>query len=407
MPHTITGISPNLAAIGDVVTISGTGFGAVQGASTVFFGAIDAGAATGWSDTQITIAVPASTVSARVVITVGGQVQTNDGQRWFELRDTTIRSIEGCKAQDETADSSPEDLRVADADEINDLLNLIANVMWRGVNDFRLTLASGDAVTTADQTAKSTVYLTPYKGNRIALYNGRVWEVLTSAEVSLALSGLTDAKNYDVFAYSNSGTLTLEFLAWTNDTTRATALARQDGIWVKSGTPTRRYVGTFRTTSTTTTEDSLAKRFLFNAENRVRRAMRAIEAENSWTYTTATWREARGVTTNRLQFVLGLAEDAVEAYVLALAENSSLGVAVRASIGVDSTSSSGADIYPNINLPAVNARTALPGATYRSNPGVGYHFLAWLEYSDATGTTTWYGDVGGIAQAGIHGSVLA
>ena len=132
------------------------------------------------------------------------------------------------------------------------------------IQDFRLTLTSGTPVTTSNVTAAGTVYACPYKGNAIALYDGTNWNIRTSAEFSLALSGLTSGKPYDVFCYDNSGAPTLEFLVWTNDTTRATALAYQDGVLVKSGAATRRYMGTFYTTGTTTTEDSEANRYLIN-----------------------------------------------------------------------------------------------------------------------------------------------
>jgi hypothetical protein len=75
--------------------------------------------------------------------------------------------------------------------------------------------------------------------------------VAAFSEVSASLSGLTPNTNYDVLGYNNSGTLALDLVAWTNGTTRATALARQDGVLVKSGATTRRYLGTLRTTGTT------------------------------------------------------------------------------------------------------------------------------------------------------------
>ena len=107
--------------------------------------------------------------------------------------------------------------------------------------DFRLTLTSATPVTPADVTGATTIYCTPYKGNQIALYDGSSsWNTRTSAEFSLALGTLTSGKPYDVFCYDNAGTPTLEFLAWTNDTTRATALVYQDGVLVKSGATTRR-----------------------------------------------------------------------------------------------------------------------------------------------------------------------
>ena len=46
-----------------------------------------------------------------------------------------------------------------------------------GVCDGRLTLESGTAVPTSDQSAKTTVYLTPYQGNEIGLYDQGMWEL--------------------------------------------------------------------------------------------------------------------------------------------------------------------------------------------------------------------------------------
>jgi hypothetical protein len=112
-------------------------------------------------------------------------------------------------------------------------------------NQFRLTLTSGVAVTTGDVVNASTIYCTPYNGDVISLFNGSNWVPYTSNEFSLALGTLTNKKLYDVFCYANSGVPTLEFLVWTNDTTRATALTLQNGVLVKSGDATRRYLGTF------------------------------------------------------------------------------------------------------------------------------------------------------------------
>ncbi len=109
----------------------------------------------------------------------------------------------------------------------------------------RLTLATGDPENT-NTTGASTLRFTPYKGNRIALYDGSDWALYTFSEMSESLSGLSASTVYDVFAYANNGAVALEFVAWTNDTTRATGLAWQDGIRIKSGDATRRYIGSIR-----------------------------------------------------------------------------------------------------------------------------------------------------------------
>lgn len=260
----------------------------------------------------------------------------------------------------------------------------------------RLTLETGVPVSTTDQTAKTTIYFTPFKGNAIALYSGSAWVRKTFSEISLALGTLTSGKNYDVFVYDDAGTVTLEFsAAWTNDTTRADALTLQDGVLVKSGTTTRRYLGTLRTTSTTTTEDSAAKRFVWNAYNQQRRLMKnATETTDSWTYTTATFRQANANAANQLDYVSGDASTLVEVDLAALVNTtiaeSSGGNIATVGIGVDSTSVNSAQTY-GTNIDRTATKTY---AKYAGTPGVGRHFLAWLEYSGATGTTTWFGDAG-------------
>lgn len=70
---------------------------------------------------------------------------------------------------------------------------------------------------------------------------------------------------------------------------RATSLDVQDGWLVKGGDPTRLYLGTIRTSTTTTIEDSVAKRFVTNMYHRVARKVFATQSA-SHTYTGAAWR---------------------------------------------------------------------------------------------------------------------
>src|SRR5262249_53579373 len=78
-----------------------------------------------------------------------------------------------------------------------------------GVGDVggRLTLTSGAPVPTAEVTSPSTLYWTPYRSGGIYLYFPFLdrWQFFSSPEVSLALTGLTSGKNYDVFLASDDG----------------------------------------------------------------------------------------------------------------------------------------------------------------------------------------------------------
>ena len=271
----------------------------------------------------------------------------------------------------------------------------------------RLTLTSATPVTVADVTAATTLYWALYKGNRIALYDGATWVMKALSQLSIAVPATTNTM-YDVFIDYNAGTPQLSVTAWTNDTTRATALTTQNGVLVQTGNLDWRYVGSFRTTGVSgQTEDSAAKRYVWNYYHRVMRAMRVREATDSWTYTTDTWRQANGAAANQLDFVVGYAEIVVTATVLVQWGNTS---AVRANVGIgeDSTSAvSSNDIRSgNHNLASANGRP-FASASICVSPAVGRHYLAWLERSEATGTTTWYGDIGDvqIQAAGISGSI--
>lgn len=247
----------------------------------------------------------------------------------------------------------------------------------------RLTLVSGDPSPATDQTGKSTLYYTPFNGNRLALYVSSAWQLDTFSEPSIALSGLTSGKNYDVFAYDNAGTVTLELLAWTDDTTRAAALARQDGVWVKSGSPTRRYLGTIRTTGTTTTEDSNAKRFVWNADNRLLRGSSQVPATDFSQTSNAAWASLNGGSAEWIHaLVVGLAEDDLHARAR-LATDYLAGLAV--SLGVDGTTphASACESYWRPNAAIVGALTNLEGSlSFR--PSVGYHTVQALAYGDVT-----------------------
>lgn len=280
----------------------------------------------------------------------------------------------------------------------------VSNTVCNG----RLTLTSGTPVTTSDVTAASTIYFTPYRGNQVALYSGSAWVIHTLTERSLALSGLTSGRPYDVFLYDNAGTLTLELLAWTSDTARATALAYQDGVLVKSGAATRRYLGTLYTTGTSTTEDSKTKRYLWNyaIENRVKRVMRAYESTASWTYNSATFRGANNTTAARLNFVIGVAEDAVTAVysVNGYSTNATVLQVLIVGIGLDSTTTISSDATQG-RVPVsayVLYNTAI--SHYDGVPGIGLHYLQALEAGIGSGTApTWYG---GTNLCSIMGTVM-
>lgn len=272
-----------------------------------------------------------------------------------------------------------------DSASVQNLLNA-ASFLVRDKNDFRLTLSSGNPV--ADILSSTTLYAAPYKGSSIGLFDGSsTWNIVSSAEFSIALGTLTSGLPYDVFCFSSGGTATLELLAWTNGTTRATALTTQDGVLVKSGATTRRYMGTFYTISTTQTADYEQKRYLWNYYNRVPRNMSASVSGSAYTYTTATIRQANASSQNQLNYFVGVSEDAVSATSNQVASNTNTGVLLLSGMAQDSTTTfslAGNGVTTAIANGFVNMR-----ASGSFLPSIGVHFLSLNEFSTATGTTTW------------------
>jgi len=193
----------------------------------------------------------------------------------------------------------------------------------------RLTLVSGEPVMGGSYFNRSTVYLTPYNGNRITLYYNNAWNRYLFSEISIALnpaqsgstvtgsqviSNLSDtsvlsvgmlalgegiganakivsidsptqvslsvastasstvsitfvlptSKKADVYAYYNGSEVKLELCQWANPTTRAVNLAVKDGVYVKYGDYSRRYLGTVTASANGATEYSPAHPYLLN-----------------------------------------------------------------------------------------------------------------------------------------------
>lgn len=173
----------------------------------------------------------------------------------------------------------------------------------------RITLSASDPVNTSDISA-SVVYYLPYNGNRIALFNGSSWDVLTWSSASLNISALTASKGFDLWAYNASGTVTLDFTEWSTSSLRATSLTRQDGILVKSGETSRRYIGSIYKNTATNTQNGPSARYVWNMYNRVDSELYKEVTSASHNYSTATWREWNASTSNRLDYFVGLLEDA-------------------------------------------------------------------------------------------------
>ncbi|NPU89975.1 MAG: hypothetical protein HPY87_08885 [Fervidobacterium sp.] len=324
-----------------------------------------------------------------------------------------------------------------------------------GISEMRLTLDSGYAIPESNVTNATSVFLTPYYGNKIKLWddglekwyyvscdsdvelpitnsqicnswssgytitgidtsqlivdmvvtgtNVQAGTVITSIDsptqvtVNKTPSGTVTAIDFklpkdtlfDIFAYKKSDdTVGLEFCKWSNSgagtSTRATNIYRYDGVWCKYGDKTRLYLGTVMTTSTDgESEDSVTKRFLWNAYNRAQRLL-YISDTNSHTYASDTHRPWNNNPNVRFSYIAGL-KQAVYFSIRAQITGSSTHIAEVFSGGYDNITAGytyGAKVGTQINSPCVIG-TSFP---YVIDPG--YHYSCVIERMSGASTGT-------------------
>ena len=275
--------------------------------------------------------------------------------------------------------------------------SIAGNAASNNVVDGRLTIYTGDPIgSEVGNTFGSTLYFTPFNGNRISLYdttNSR-WQIHTFSEISISLaSGYATNTMYDVFIFDNAGTKTLELTAWTTQggyaspaatvSARSTGsvLALQDGVYVKSGSPNKRYLGTARTIGTAGfISDGPTQRFLWNMYNRVNKNMSVVDT-TTHTYATAAFRLYRNQSSNIVEFITGL--DRYTAINMTILVSSQVNPVASIPVGI------GLDVTNNVNTLAIlnNVDTATlraAGTDYSAYTVAGYHYLAMVQYG-ATG----------------------
>ncbi len=251
----------------------------------------------------------------------------------------------------------------------------------------RLTLTSGDPEGNTSVSGGSTLYYSPYCGDRLALYYNSAWSLYSFAETSLDLSALAADTVYDVFACYNGSAVTLEALAWSSASARATALTRQNGVYVKSGDPTRRYLGTVRTTATAgTSANTENKRFVYNYYNKLPFAVKTANSNASWTYTTAAWREYNGGTgQTRAEFVAGMTGGNYSITFSATCSTVAANVSSFIGVALNSTAASTCHFRYKESNKIDAAKLADSGGIVSQ---LGYNYTTQVECADGTNATT-------------------
>ena len=224
--------------------------------------------------------------------------------------------------------------------------------------------------------------------------NGTLWRVASVAADTFAAEGSKCAG----LVASTTGT-------WYKvPNTRTTALVAQDGRWCKTGDLSRLYLGSGMTMGVSGESetnfggvDTPANWLLQNYYNRVEVVLRYSDSTDSWTYTTAAFRPANGRGKRaRLGIVVGVDEEMIDAEAVhAATDSSAVPGATTIILGIDLDGFATNDAQ-RLAIVAATGNVVPMAARYVGHPGIGAHFLGWIEYSDGSGlgVTTWYGDAG-------------
>lgn len=289
----------------------------------------------------------------------------------------------------------------------------------------RISLNTATPVMTANYAAQTTVYVTPYIGNLIPIYDGTNMIPTAFAEVSQATTDTTKspaavAANsvYDIFCWVDTGPTNrcTRGPAWSSQATRSagTALVRVNGILLNSVSITNgpaasrgTYVGTIASDGSSAIDwnfggvsasCSAAVFGVWNMYNRVPVTTFLGDSTGSWTYTTIGWRQAHGSSTCQVNAVRGFDEDGITASYNAVGLSGAGPVQMSAGVGVNSVASySGTTGFIQSSTFALDVV-----AEYSGLMGLGYVYVAPIEWNGSgTTSSTWFGATTA-TQIGFH-----
>lgn len=291
----------------------------------------------------------------------------------------------------------------------------------------RLTLTSGTPVLSGDVSGATAVLYTPYVGNLVPIYNGSSLIPTVFSELTLTLASQHVANTiYDVFAFNNSGVVTLiTGPAWSSSALGSgsrgtgagtTQLSRLNGILVNTIQITARngantytvganlatYLGSILIDGSAGQVSCLQSYGqsrvwgVWNAYNREPIVMQGGDPTSSWTHAGGAITASNGNTANALKILTGLAEEAIL-------------ITGSQRINSDGTTSSG-DFYSfGVGVNTSSAQTGNHGSlvvasgtqtigatvsfTYNQVPGLGANSFVMTERSANATTGTFFGTI--------------
>lgn len=282
----------------------------------------------------------------------------------------------------------------------------------------RLTLTTGTAVPTSDVASATTLYYTPAVGRFVPLWNATssVYVMTdtggelsqTTTDTTKSPAAVTTNSNYDIFVWSDSGTIrATRGPAWSSQTVRGTGagtteLLLQNGIYVNKNAITNgpgaglgTYVGTVAsdgssqlnlTFGTSAAGGGPSLLTVWNAYNQVMMRAYVRDSTATWTYSTGSQRSLNNSTGNRVSFVSGLAQHSIFAVMCVhVTFASAAGAFYAPGLALDSTST--ANFLAQFTNAAATANVKMvPLSVGTYAPQLGFHYIQEMEFGDGTNT---------------------
>jgi len=288
----------------------------------------------------------------------------------------------------------------------------------------RLTLATMTPVMIADVLNALTIFYTPYLNDLISVFGGSSWTMMKFSELSnittnsvvgrAGPAAVVANSNYDLFVWNDGGILRLtRGPLWTSDTTRGvgagtTELVRVEGVWLNAAAITNgpaaqrgTYVGTVRSDAGAAIDWELGGTgaggdpgflHVWNCYNRVVVEVLVRDSTNSWTYAViGVWRAANASTLNRVSYIVGLAEEWIDAEYHGIGSGG-FGAVAYSGVGFDSAVLK-SGITALFFIGGVGSGIGQMQGRDSEN-ALGFHFFQAIELNNGFGAATFWGDAG-------------
>ena len=285
----------------------------------------------------------------------------------------------------------------------------------------RLSLSSTLPVMNANAVNQSVVYYLPFVGNTVPTYSGSAFSTNTFTSYSCTLTAGANVSGgiYDLALAYNGGTPVLVTLpAWTNSTTRSTAITQSvGGLWTNTGSTTGMnngvsyaiganqgtYLGTIYCNGAAevtwspfgvpTATGGNALLGLFNGYNRMLSLGRSIDSNAQWAATAIlTWQTLDGSNNNRVTWIDGLGYSAVKAS----AGCTILTANGTAAVGVIEDSTSATPTMPAINVGPSDVAVYVQ-TIEEFPPALGLHYAQGMQFANTESNVnfSYVGSTGG------------